>query len=464
MENQHQVPAPVVGLAGRATPPFRLTAYGVSAAIPAAAISISLTQVLIGVTVLVFLVEWLRLGRPLTAATEGLGHPESLLVGGLIFVWLLLSFAVHFSIAGDGGAVFRAASSRELSDLPLYGFAWVVLVAARHPDNRRLIYGSLLSFAVIVIISGLLGLFSEFRLARVLTGQGAVASARNRPQHLAFEWQGFRIFRPIGLMNTRLTYAGLLFLCLPALAYSVYARRGPSKIAVSALLVGALVVLRINATRSAWFGLMAPAALTLLTILLYGRRAARVAAWVALAAIGLVMLGSLLHPSLRKGVMSLAKNELLRYTDAERPVLWAGSADMIRERPILGIGPGAFPEAQQSWRKGFTDHNPMTFYWVNNSPDGHAHNDLLHLAVVGGMPAAALFVLLSFFLVRRSLDPGLPGMARAFLMGCAALFPAGLFQCYFQDDEVVTVFWILLGLAGAAGDANSRKDGYERGK
>ena len=449
MEPEHHIQASLKGLLPEPPRAFRFTAWGVCLTLPAAALSISLTQILIAVTLIVFAVEWRRRGRGVPHVLEGPGHIEILAAGGLLFSWLFLSLAAHLYLAAEPGRVFRMAASRELRNLPLYGFAWVTLVAAMNRDNRRLILNSFFAFAVILVASGVVALFSEFRLARLVMGAGHVISARNRPQHPAFTWDALRVFRPIGFMNTRLTYAGILALCIPPILYSAWAARGWMRVSAALLSFGSIVVLAVNATRSAWIGLSAPAGLAVLNAVLHGSRTARIA---SIMLVGLVVVGlsaALTQPVVRSAGLFAIRSEVLRYTDAERPILWAASAELAADHPLFGVGPGTFPEVQRRWRARFTERNPMTFYWVNNAPDGHAHNDLLHQAATGGILAAALFALLFYLIIRRSLDPELSGMARALLMGCASLFPAGLFQCYFQDAEVVVVFWILLGMAGA---------------
>ena len=152
-----------------------------------------------------------------------------------------------------------------------------------------------------------------------------------------------------------------------------------------------------------------------------------------------------------------------RFTDAYRPIIWTGTGALIRENPVLGVGPGGFPAATRAWREDYSRRFPVIWYFTRNAPDGHAHNDLLHLAAVGGLPAGLLFLVLMFLCVRetaRRLSEGADGsgrnlVERRLLVGVTALFPAGLFQCYFQDDEVVVLFWVLIALGLAASFARS---------
>ena len=138
-----------------------------------------------------------------------------------------------------------------------------------------------------------------------------------------------------------------------------------------------------------------------------------------------------------------------RHTDYARPILWTQAADFAAAHPLTGVGPGNFERAGEAYRAQFIQRYPHTWYFLKNTPRGHAHNDLLHLSAVGGVPAGLAYLLLlaaiAAFLMTR--PAGSPAFAAA--AGTVALFFAGLAQCYFQDDEVSVLFWGLLGLASA---------------
>ena len=78
-----------------------------------------------------------------------------------------------------------------------------------------------------------------------------------------------------------------------------------------------------------------------------------------------------------------------------------------------------------------------------NIPTGHAHHDLLYLAAVAGLPVAILFLLFIFFIIKDILTTN-DKWKLFLLLACFNFFVAGLAQCFFADDEVVLLFWILL--------------------
>jgi O-antigen ligase len=153
------------------------------------------------------------------------------------------------------------------------------------------------------------------------------------------------------------------------------------------------------------------------------------------------------------GKHRLAYVDFGRHTDFQRAVIWNGSGELIADHPLLGVGPGNFRAATLDWRRSFLQQEPHTLYWIYLTPSGHAHNDLLHLAVVGGLPGGLLFLglALACVLAGRSGTP----TRRWFFLGTAGFFIAGLFQCYFQDDEVAAVFWMLIAMIGATRPASA---------
>ena len=143
-----------------------------------------------------------------------------------------------------------------------------------------------------------------------------------------------------------------------------------------------------------------------------------------------------------------------RHTDYFRPILWTGSLRLIEAHPILGVGAGNFKAATLAWREQYLLAHPDLLYFFKNTPDGHAHNDVLHLSVIGGIPAGLSFLGLVYLIIQRMLrsaHTGRPSDYRTALLlcGCLAFFIAGIAQCYFQDDEVVVVFWTVIALASA---------------
>ena len=84
-------------------------------------------------------------------------------------------------------------------------------------------------------------------------------------------------------------------------------------------------------------------------------------------------------------------------------------------------------------------------YFFEVTQRGHAHNDFYHIAAIAGLPAMLVYILLASMIGYSLLLPKSSRSDNILFYGLVGFFFAGLFQCYFQDDEVVIVFWYLLG-------------------
>ena len=112
------------------------------------------------------------------------------------------------------------------------------------------------------------------------------------------------------------------------------------------------------------------------------------------------------------------------YSNAERMQMWRVGWQMIRERPLFGVGPG---HVEALYTRYLAPGEPVPAY------HGHLHNDAIYLAAQFGVPvlcAAILFVavLLRDLLrtLRRAPDREARFLASAGLMGVIAFLLAGL--------------------------------------
>ncbi len=464
-------------------PPVILT-WTAALAVVSMALSISATHTFAYLTMVLFGIFWIgskvrRSAIPILPDSPSL--PGPLFAAGLLFAWVLLSSGARILASGEPAAGWRTAIRAEWNDIPLFLFGLLVFRLCAEDRYARILRGAIIVFCAIVLLSGAAALFSEFRLAKIFMGHNHVVSADNRPQHPFLAFGQMTIFRPIGFMNTRLTFAGLLVLILPFLgasALSAFSRwitadrsvRAETKFGPAAaafISVGAFVlgagILAVNGTRSALFG--AVDSLAALLVFSLPRRFQKMVFAAGLVCAAGAALFAAVEPH------SLAR--FLRHTDFQRPIIWTGSADIAADHPWIGTGAGGFTNATLAWRQAYVRENPDTWYFVECSPRGHAHNDLLHLAAVAGVPGAALFLTLlaltgaSAARIYAQVKPAGEKNDRAesssrdhepgaFLLGACGLFLAGTAQCYFQDDEVVIVLWTIVAYAMARAAKNSR--------
>jgi len=148
-------------------------------------------------------------------------------------------------------------------------------------------------------------------------------------------------------------------------------------------------------------------------------------------------------------------NTLLERTpsQATRWFLWEGTARMIGDRPLLGWGTGTFP-------LHFADYKPTgpMRYGILQTKTLYPHNELLLVAVEGGIVGLALYLAAFFLIVRRHLrtaerseEPPARLVHWAIFAGFAAMFAQGLVSIALRYWGPATAFWTLAGLMLASG-------------
>jgi putative inorganic carbon (HCO3(-)) transporter len=197
--------------------------------------------------------------------------------------------------------------------------------------------------------------------------------------------------------------------------------------------------------RGKWRAIGLASALPLLAVLLTFTRGAYVgmlAALLAYAAVRrpgvllilvpvLVVLFLAAPPVIRDRMRSIT--DVRDPTNRDRIAMARAGLRMIRDRPVLGLGPEMVQE----------------YYPIYREPDAprwtvpHLHNNVLQIAASNGLLAAVAYlsILAVFFarvvvLLRRREEPGRAALWAGALLAGAALSVAGLFEYNFGDTEV----------------------------
>ncbi len=214
--------------------------------------------------------------------------------------------------------------------------------------------------------------------------------------------------------------------------------------AVTAVLAAAMVL---TFSRTAWIALLA----ALGVLVMHWRHRFYLLG-------GLALFGALLVLGVNFGPQSYLQNRVRSlYSFARDPniekrlIYWRGVGGMIRDRPILGYGPGyrVFQEAYEGrFKEVETDEDPV-----------HAHNLYLSLASGVGIPGllAFLWLLGVSFPVLRSLSRRGAGSldrfySRGLTAGLAGFLIGGLADNPFFSFRVMLIFWLLLAMAAAGED------------
>lgn len=225
------------------------------------------------------------------------------------------------------------------------------------------------------------------------------------------------------------------FLVLPAVAAVVMStvsagRRRWSYAGVVVLLVSGIVA---SATRTALVALVASMLVLAMT---QARRSAAV-----IAVLLLLVGGAALSPAtvIGRSIRELGEAAVQRDYQrlfSERLPPFLAAAEMIRDRPLLGVGPGCFRYHFMAYRVALSAKYPAE--WIRGFPMnwGSVHNDHLQVTAEAGAFGYLFFLASLGLLVRRSSAPPTPRapfaralrwpLATAIFVLCLAQFPLEL--------------------------------------
>ncbi|HEU4888289.1 MAG TPA: O-antigen ligase family protein [Thermoanaerobaculia bacterium] len=225
------------------------------------------------------------------------------------------------------------------------------------------------------------------------------------------------------------------FLVVPAVAAVVMAttslgRRRWSYLGVAVLLVSGMIA---SATRTA---LIAFVASMLVLAMMQARRAA-IAIGVLLLIVGLAVLSpaTVIGRSIRE-LGDAAVRRDYQYLFSERLLPFLAAAEMVRDHPLLGVGPGCFRYHFMTYRIALAAKYPAA--WTRGFPMnwGSVHNDHLQVAAEAGVVGYVLFLASLGLLARRPSAEPAPRAAfartlrwplvTAIFLVCLAQFPLEL--------------------------------------
>jgi putative inorganic carbon (HCO3(-)) transporter len=285
------------------------------------------------------------------------------------------------------------------------------------------------------VVFGAYGILQHFTGWNLFGGGGGALAT--------LELGGRATYLPRGGFNHYQTYANVYFIlfCLAfALAAGSSGRTRTLRSAAAGLLG---VVVLLSFTRGIWLALIA--ALGLFGWIFARRALPAIGGLTA----GLVLLALLVPSNLRTRALSMTDAE----SNIERLLLWETTWNMLRDRPLLGVGIGNYRGAQEAYVR---EEVPLLMTRT------HAHNVWLQAAAergVLGMLAllwVAAAVLGAAIRALRRLAPagGLPhALAAGALAALTGFFLDGLVQNNFGDSQVALLFWLVAGVVVVCGRA-----------
>lgn len=160
--------------------------------------------------------------------------------------------------------------------------------------------------------------------------------------------------------------------------------------------------------------------------------------WLYIGIAAVVVAGALavtVSPETRERVRHNFAKEIDPTYEGGRLFIWTNTLDIVGQHPVTGVGQGNFePEYRARLRADIPDHRKHV----------HAHNDLINLAAIAGIPGmvlfAAVWISLFWYIGRqwrasKAGDTIRPWLAAA-LLGSICFLTTSLTEATFADEEV----------------------------
>jgi O-antigen ligase len=178
-------------------------------------------------------------------------------------------------------------------------------------------------------------------------------------------------FRPLTFADYYGTVA-LLLLGYVSGGTGKWSRRSWSLVISAALAIGAVALT----------GVRGPAIYVLIGLLFLALMKGRTVRWVVVGACVILAMVSLSLPGMRAKYAKMYEVESMGIHQGSRHFIWENSLALLSRSPIFGVGNGNFmPEYRSQVGPGVATE------YVH----GHAHNDILNSAVIGGIPCGIFF-------------------------------------------------------------------------
>ena len=254
------------------------------------------------------------------------------------------------------------------------------------------------AFTEIALFLGSLGMVLVFRqlLTSDISGRWVLLAASCLCLGVGFKFSlaylaallepdtGFLLDEMLDGFSNRRFFGQVATLLIPLLLSAMFFAAGswPKRYAAALWVLAAWVWFMVigTGTRGTWLALAVSAVIVFVIAGKPGRQLALAITTSALAGLALSHLLLTLVPAQTSMQVAGHPSERLTTSLSAREVIWGMSLDMIKENPLLGVGPMHFAAA----------HNPVA---------AHPHNALLQLAAEWGVPAT----LLALFLVGSAL-------------------------------------------------------------
>jgi O-antigen ligase len=246
-------------------------------------------------------------------------------------------------------------------------------------------------------------------------------------------------------------YGAYLAMTLPLALLLTVERRGRAQALYAAASLAITLGILFSLTRAAWVSLALVLPLTAVLWAWWRRRALKPLAVVAAlgATVLIVLWGSGSGERLSRHAESIIHAGDV--SNLERVNRWMAATEMVRDRPVLGVGLAAYPGMYPVYRRKLV---LTELAYQHMGPHSELFRLLSEMGIVGFL-AAAWFLgaaaILGFRVFRRSADPRARLLSLALLAGLGTYVVHALFRTYLDLEKVAIPFWASLGMIAAMG-------------
>ncbi|HKU76139.1 MAG TPA: O-antigen ligase family protein [Pyrinomonadaceae bacterium] len=264
-------------------------------------------------------------------------------------------------------------------------------------------------------------------------------------------WSRGRDWRATGFYNHWVTYSEVLQL-IASLALGIFLalkqKRSLTGVLLVLAVIGLVFALGMTVTRASWIGF-----------------AVSVAAMLALSASRrtILIVGACAIPLVLASVVLLQQKRSIGFFDKKdqstswREMVWREGSQLLFSNPrhvVVGVGMDSIKGHWREW--GLFDNG--------RQPIGHMHSNLLQIALERGLPALIVWLILIGVYLRmlwritrrEGIDENARGVALGALGGVLGFFTSGLVHYNWGDSEVITVFYLIMGLCLVVERTNQR--------
>lgn len=378
----------------------------------------------------------------------------------IFYGWQIVTLLYHFASNGFDPISIKHAFRDEMKDIFLV--TAFISVQGIKKEDKTFLYKTFFIFSLVIVFTGFISIFSMTRLSRLISDLYKTSTSWPYQHHYG-NIGPLNIYLPIGLMNTHLTFGGLLAFIFPGFVFRLYDswyNKTSKRIIVIhvVLLFLVSIVFLFNNARSSLLGALVSVIFGLYVLVFIdhdiSKKMIKRTSFILLGFLLLLFVGYNSTNAVKRVVDPLFGGE--KHTDSGRTFIWDSTFPLIKTNPIFGIGSGNYQNEIEISRKNKEKENRELAFFYEVTQRGHAHNDYFHLTAVFGFPQSVLYLILFGTILYTLLSSNIPKQVRFMTYGLVGFFASGLLQCYFQDDEVLIVFYFLLGYLNFYAEENTK--------